>query len=38
MTKARAIAFATIAADELRGMIVCASALALIFASSWLPV
>jgi hypothetical protein len=38
MTKARAIALAAIAGDELRGMIVCASALALIFAGSWLPV
>ena len=37
MTKARALAIANTAAEELRGAIVCASALALILASNWSP-
>jgi hypothetical protein len=37
MTKVRAIAIANTAAEELRSAIVCASALALILASNWLP-
>lgn len=37
MTKARTLAIAQTAADELRGAIVCSCALALILAANWLP-
>jgi hypothetical protein len=37
MTHARAVAIVHTAAEELRGAIVCACALSLIFAASWQP-